>query len=420
MLWTLALVAAAVFGWFDVRNRARLDRGLSRHRTDFTVYTAASEALFAGTDPYEAKSPRGWRYVYPPFLAIVVQPLTHLSVPDAALVWYAISIAALGGALLLLLHAIGPPTAVRAVLYASLLCSGFLVQTLQRGQVTILLLALQVAALALLIRRRDVLAGLCLAVGVALRLTPLLPAGMVGLAVLARARREGLAATLRFPAGLLAGLLLTFVVLPVGVLGPARAREVTERWVASSRAVYADGPGHLADLKRDYDVNEWSFKNQGVRRVAGTVTAWLTGTPIDEDGQPSLGARLALVDGLALAVAGLVVLLAIVLALRSMADPTSVSFRRAYAVGLLLPFFVTRYAWPIHAVLALPFLAECLAGGRRGWAPASAAVAGAAIALFYAAHAPALHVLGDAGVLLVGLAAALALALARRDPKPSP
>lgn len=60
------LVAAVAFGWFDVRERARLDRGLKRHRTDFTVYTAAAEALEAGRDPYDARSPRGWRYVYPP------------------------------------------------------------------------------------------------------------------------------------------------------------------------------------------------------------------------------------------------------------------------------------------------------------------------------------------------------------------
>ena len=108
------------------------------------------------------------------------------------------------------------------------------------------------------------------------------------------------------------------------------------------------------------------------------------------------------------------------LALRWMGDPTSAAFRRAYAIGVLLPFFVTRYAWPIHAVLAIPFLAECLAGARRAWSLASAAVALGATGFFYAAHAPSLHVLGDAGVLLLGLALAVGLAVARGPTDPIP
>ena len=59
----VAVLAIAAFGWFDVRQRARTDRGTSAHRTDLTVYTAAAEALATGHDPYDARSPRGWRSV---------------------------------------------------------------------------------------------------------------------------------------------------------------------------------------------------------------------------------------------------------------------------------------------------------------------------------------------------------------------
>ncbi|HVG94578.1 MAG TPA: hypothetical protein VND21_09030, partial [Planctomycetota bacterium] len=95
LLLVLLAAAALVFGLRDVRQRARLDRGLSHHRTDFTVYTAASEAVWSGEDPYEARSPRGWRYVYPPLLAILFRPLLELPVEDAAFLWYLLSVGAL-------------------------------------------------------------------------------------------------------------------------------------------------------------------------------------------------------------------------------------------------------------------------------------------------------------------------------------
>src|SRR5262245_6083867 len=98
LLVVLLAVAAVAFGWLDVRQRARLDRGLSPHRTDFTGYTAAADALFAGEDPSEARSPRGWRYVYPPLLAILVHPLGGLATEDAAFLWFLLSAVALAAA----------------------------------------------------------------------------------------------------------------------------------------------------------------------------------------------------------------------------------------------------------------------------------------------------------------------------------
>jgi hypothetical protein len=417
LLLVLLVAAAIAFGWFDVRQRARLDRGLSRHRTDFTVYTSASRALFAGEDPYEARSPRGWRYVYPPLLAIVVRPLLALPVEDAATVWYGLSALALALAVVATARAIGPPAGSRAAAVAALLCAGFLVQTFQRGQVTVLLLALQAGAILAFLRGRDLTAGLLLAAGVALRLTPLLLAGMIGMACLRRLLRGEGARAWRFPAGLAAGLLLGFVVLPVAALGPSRAREVTERWVASGREVYAAAPGALADLRSGYAVNEDSFKNQGVRRVLGTWTAWATGAAIDEDGRPDLGGLTGFVDGLSFAVALAVLAWAAALGWRRVGSATPTEARAALALGALLPVLVTRYAWPVHYVVALPFLAECVALGRRGTTAVLSFAVGTA--LFYAAHAAQLRPLGEAGVLLVGALDAIVLArLAARSPSP--
>ena len=73
----LALTAALViWGLVDVRSRGRIEPGnLVEHRTDFTVYTQACAACFDGRDPYAVTNARGWGYLYPPLLAILVAPL---------------------------------------------------------------------------------------------------------------------------------------------------------------------------------------------------------------------------------------------------------------------------------------------------------------------------------------------------------
>lgn len=397
-----SILAIVAFGWFDVRQRARTDRGAKYHRTDLTVYLAAAEALAAGGDPYAAASPRGWRYVYPPLLAVVARPLTALAAPDAALVVYALSVAALLLAARALARGMGPRGPL-AVGLGMLACAPFVVQTLQRGQVTLVLLALQVLAWAALARGRGVRAGLLLAAGVGLRLTPLLPAAMAGLACLVRVGRGDRAAW-RFPLGFAAGLVVAFVVVPVLALGPARAREVTARWLEVGRDVYAAAPGELADLRRDYAINEWSFKNQGVRRVAGTTIARLEGRPVAEDGRPALGDAEATADRVAIGAALLAGLAAVVLALRRMGDPASAAHRAAFAVGMALPAFGTRYCYPVHLVVLVPLLAEVALAWPRARARAAAVAWAAGLAAFYAAHVVgALRPAAEHGVLPAAL-----------------
>jgi hypothetical protein len=408
VLAVAAVVGAVAFGLLDVRRRARVDRGPRFHRTDFTVYLAAAAALDEGRDPYEATNPRGWRYVYPPFLAIAVRPLRALAVPDAALAWDAVSAAVLAAGAWALARAHGPAEGPRAVAVALLVAAPFLVQSVQRGQVTVVLLGLHALAVLALLRGRDVLAGLLLALGVALRLTPLLVAGMVGLACLAALRREG-GRALAFPAAFAGGLAVALVAVPVVALGPARAWEVSRRWLEVGRDVYAAAPGELADFSRAYAIDEWSFKNQSVRRVAATTLAAAQGDPVAPRGRPAPRVE-AVADRVALGVAAAAALLAVVVALRRMRERSSPSFRRAFAVGTALPALVTRYVWPVHLVTLVPLLAECArrdAGRRRRVA---LAIVVGAVALFYAAHVvEPLRPLAEHGVLLVAIAALLAL-----------
>ncbi len=432
-LWTCVAAAAASFGLLDVGRRARLDPAteeawrarervrtdaaavplppdpeLKRHRTDFTVYLAAGEAIAAGQNPYDARSPREWRYVYPPLLAVALLPLRSLPAPNAALVFYLLSVVALLLAWSWTARAIGPEASGgAAAAIALLLAAPFVVQTLQRGQVTTLLLATQAGALLLLLRGRDVLAGIVLALGVALRVTPLLPAGLVVVACLRRFLRGERRAALRFPVGLAAGLVLWVAAVPLLALGPQRALEVGRQWLASSREMYAAGPGGLSDLERDYAITESTFKNQGVRRVAASVAGRLSA-----EASPSEAA----VDAFAWGVAALAAAAGIALAWRGLSDRSdrgSPRFRRVFALGVLLPVFVTRYAWPVHYVVAVPFLAECLAGFRPAFCRRAAVVFAIGMALYYAGWHASLRALPEMGALVAGAAVAALLFVAR-------
>lgn len=418
VLVVAALLVAALFGWFGVRARARTDRGVRAHRTDLTVYTAAARALRDGADPYEARSPRGWKYVYPPLLAIAMQPLTGLETTTAATIWFAVSVLALAGALALTARAIGPPVGRASVAAAFVVCVLFVGQTLQRGQVTTVLLVVQVGALALLAARREVLAGIVLALGIALRLTPLLPAGVVGIACVRRLVRGDGVRALAFPIGLVAGLVLWFAAVPALALGPARALDVTRRWLEVGQEVYAAAPGDLTDLGGEYAIEEHIYKNQGVRRIAATWAGWAACVPFEGD-RPALAGGWAGVDRAALAAALVVAALALAAGWRAFGDPAAATTRLVYGAACLAPVLVTRYAWPVHYVLALPFLAEAFAtrATRRAFHVFAAGVV--LFSLGYLGAADPLRLPARAGVLALATVAAIGLArVGRRSASP--
>ena len=62
--------------------------GSPAHRTDFTVYRDAAAAVLHGQDPYAIRNVRGWAYVYPPPFSIVMVPFALLPVPVSVLAWY--------------------------------------------------------------------------------------------------------------------------------------------------------------------------------------------------------------------------------------------------------------------------------------------------------------------------------------------
>lgn len=62
--------------------------GSPAHRTDFTVYRDAAEAVLHGQDLYAIRNVRGWAYVYPPPFSIVMVPFALLPLPISVLAWY--------------------------------------------------------------------------------------------------------------------------------------------------------------------------------------------------------------------------------------------------------------------------------------------------------------------------------------------
>jgi hypothetical protein len=164
-------------------------------RFDFVNYFGGAQAAAQGTDIY-ADFKRGWgseawvvAYIYPPFFAELLAPLTPLGLVAAARIWLLIVHAAFFAALVLLIR-INPELSRagrRLFLVASL---GFMpvYLNLKFQQVATLWLLLLAVTLWAALGRRDGIGGLALALSASLKVSPvfLIP-------LLARANRLRLA-----------------------------------------------------------------------------------------------------------------------------------------------------------------------------------------------------------------------------------
>ena len=400
----------AGYGWFDVRRRARVDRAPRFHRTDFTVYQFAARALKADKDAYEARNPRGYRYVYPPFFATLLVPIAGWDPANAALLFFALSMVLLLYALVTLRDlpdARGDPLGWKAVAIATFLCVGFLHQSFQRGQVTVLLLALHVFAMHAIAHQRWFVGALLLSLAGAVRLTPFFAVAAFGVALLVWGARHGWKRFLHFAGGALAGIVLAFVVVPWLFLGPSQAQAATERWWASTKYLYGSGADD-SDLLREYKINEYRFKNQAPRRVFSTYAGWASGVPFEKERPLLTEADRELAHDAAWILALTVLMLGVFIALRALDKPHPVHWAVALAVLGFLPVLVTRYTWPTHFTGALPLLAYVAASNHRRHRAALWVFLGGT-ALFYAAHAKPLQVVGAAGPLLIATLTVLVL-----------
>jgi hypothetical protein len=226
-------VVVFAFGWIVLHRSAYLQ---NRH-TDAGVYFRAAWAVQRGTSIYQVKDDNGWPYVYPPFFAILMTPLADppagtrpdergysLPYPASIAVYYAISVAALFGAMHILASAIegksGNPNSRVPPRYGRrwwalrlapiLICAPMIGATLSRGQSTLLILLCLAAMTAAFMRGRSSLAGWWLAGAICIKVFPayllLYPLWWRDVRCLATS---------------FAGLLLGLCVLPAAIMGPA-------------------------------------------------------------------------------------------------------------------------------------------------------------------------------------------------------
>lgn len=116
------------------------------------------------------------KYVYPPFFAVVLQPLVGLSFSQAKTLWFIANIGLLGTTIVLLSTLFHwTRWAAVGIGIATLLLPPFY-DTLLLGQVSILVLALVTLTLVLSLRLRsatDILAGVCLGLAVSIKFYPI-------------------------------------------------------------------------------------------------------------------------------------------------------------------------------------------------------------------------------------------------------
>jgi hypothetical protein len=151
-------------------------------RTDFTVYQLAGQAVLDGADIYQVRNVRGWAYVYPPPFAILMTPFALLSVFWGALIWYLISVALIIWALVMCVRTVRSAFSVDGHLLILLIVPIVLLLVwfmsgLTRGQASVLLMWLVLAAFCWHWEGHELRGGACLAGAVLLKVFPIVLLG---------------------------------------------------------------------------------------------------------------------------------------------------------------------------------------------------------------------------------------------------
>jgi hypothetical protein len=159
---------------------------------DFNVYWAASRLFIQNQDIYDGSLTSGLiraldleyvddsDYIYPPYLAAVLSPLTHLHPLRAGLLWYLGGLVAIGFAVWLILRgrAESRGEVVELLQWGDYLfvalASAPAIYSFYVGQINAFILLLLAAVYFLLEKDKQVLAGIILAVSILLKVAPVL------------------------------------------------------------------------------------------------------------------------------------------------------------------------------------------------------------------------------------------------------
>ncbi len=439
------VVGLAIWCLVDVSRRAAIDPAKPwLHMTDLTVYTEAGAAFFDGREPYEVSNIRGWKYLYPPLFALLMAPLHHVSPPLQAAVWFGLS-ALMGIGCYFECRRIfdaalqshsprettnpdAPSRASRAAAYlfaSALAATAFpALNCLQRGQMGVALLYFLLLGFRLTLLGRSgwqwLLGGATLALPVALKLTPALPAVVVAAVLILRAllperfqnREREHPRSIAWPQfaccslGLAAGCVLFFLLIPAALIGWRANLTHLRTWHEKVASRFDDVRGI------DFGENVTSLRNQSLQNAAFRAGNWTACQffrgPDDRNFDPTQGAMpmdstLAsqmVLGGRALALLALGVVILFAAARRDLLMVASAFGLACVATLVVSPVSRGHYfVFWVPAVVSVPlWLLHC---GRVRMAHTIAAVP----ALLTIAHYAALEHTGRVGLLGLGMTA---------------
>lgn len=240
----------------------------SAHRTDFTVYTAASRAVLDGTHLYDAHNSRNWYYMYLPIFAVVMIPFALLNTFSASLLWYLISVSMLVHSLMILTRLTTrtfPALEMDRVHFGALAMLAVLLPAMSgmaRGQISVLILYLVTLGIGLIVDRRPSWAGFALAGAIVLKIAPVL---LLGWYVLQK-QWKALTATLVW-------LVVLVLVIPSAVLGPAKNLALLTEWVNTIALPTRESGGVTANSRFEQMIDPRNNRNQSLQATAIRVAA---------------------------------------------------------------------------------------------------------------------------------------------------
>jgi hypothetical protein len=166
-----------------------------KQRTDLTVFLIAGKTVAEGRADriYEVTNVRDWHYVYPPLLAILLSPVSKWPVGATVPIAYLLSLACLAGTIVLsrrfpenarpaetghqgyasMPESLGCRPEPWQIALAMFFCLPMLLNTLTRGQFGIISLFFMASVFYAYTKQKKILAGLLLALGIALKISPL-------------------------------------------------------------------------------------------------------------------------------------------------------------------------------------------------------------------------------------------------------
>lgn len=368
VIFGVVILAALIAGPTDIRNRCRYEGGNAK--CDFLIYYEASRAFFDGREPYrDVRLSGGDYYIYPPFFAIAIHPLTAFPAETAGVLWFFINIGFLFasyGEVRRLLEFMLPESLPPVPLLLAIAPTAAVVRPtlscLQNGQTGIAILYLLLLGARFVLTGRSATAwvggGIALAAATAIKITPGLPAVVLPVALLiahgVRPSGDFARRAAACIAGLAVGALLWLIMTPAIALGPGRTRvllvEHFDKVVVRQQSIHLD-----------------SRTNQGLVKATERWIVQVTenrGIPADGTIDISSSGMLAARGVLAVVVVALIA--AIISAAR---QGTALGVTTAFSVAMLGSVLVSPIAWKHHhvvdvaALIFVPLYAHVL--GRR-------------------------------------------------------